>query len=926
MRLKTLLPSAFGKFHLDEPVVFGEGVNIIRGENEAGKSTLEAFILGMFYGFKKEGKTRISRSPEFDRYRPWSGTGYRGSMTYEEAGRSYRVERSFDPDAVRIYDDTTGEDVTRQFSQDTRKEYDFALRHLGLSQKEFRNTVWIGQLGSPQEPGLGTEIQGKLQDILQGGVEDVSLARALAALSGEGAKIKSQRSTKARLDVLGREIEALEKELQLARTREEQVREWLLEASDLNKQKSALQSSIEASEKSLRAARRSLLQGVLSQVQDLRAQSASLSARLQSCEWARGLDPSCREAFAGLNREKDAARKRLGEIESEVQALQVRLDGAVAALRALGPVESSGVDEVGVATLYSRYLVAKAQASRGERAANDARRELRAVEEEGRVKGYSQDDLDEDVLRDADECQQTFLLAEKEKDRLEVEAEKARSAASAARPGGASTMAYTLALVTLGAAVVCTVMGVPVSVPLFVAGVALFAFGVRRQRAAIAVLRAAQSALSAKEQELAVQATRIEAARKALADYLAALAARSVEDLRAHVRDVTSFRARLKAAKDRSDQMQKSWFDSSAEFSATEKELLSLLRAAGALAAGEAITDAGIDALRRRLREVAARRQARANLEERLTEVSKTLAQQRGLVQSVDAKEAELLASAGVSSAEELARKIQAKAECDEVSRALGEMAEREKALLSGRRVQDIRNELDSFSDAASVQLPSSASATDTDYEAKRRSCDDMKSRLADLNVRLAGLERGIRLKGEEDRSLSIVEEDLARSRDLEDQLEIEKAALDLAYETLDNLSAGIRREFAPALNRRVGEILGGITEGRYAQIKVSPDLEMSVIHPETHSQAPVVSLSGGTLDQCYFALRVAIAEAITRRDEFPFFLDDSFVQYDDRRLERALSVLESLSAKHQILIFSCHGREEEIARKIGLPYSRVAL
>jgi uncharacterized protein YhaN len=84
--------------------------------------------------------------------------------------------------------------------------------------------------------------------------------------------------------------------------------------------------------------------------------------------------------------------------------------------------------------------------------------------------------------------------------------------------------------------------------------------------------------------------------------------------------------------------------------------------------------------------------------------------------------------------------------------------------------------------------------------------------------------------------------------------------------------------------------------------------------------------LSGGTVDQCYFALRVAIAEAITKKEEIPFFLDDSFVQYDDNRLAGALRILAALSERHQILLFSCHGREETVAKELGIPYRRVQL
>ena len=79
MKLKSLLPLAFGRFHAKEPIFLEDGLNIITGDNESGKSTLAAFILGMLYGFKKEGRTRAYRTPEFERYRPWAGRSTRVS-------------------------------------------------------------------------------------------------------------------------------------------------------------------------------------------------------------------------------------------------------------------------------------------------------------------------------------------------------------------------------------------------------------------------------------------------------------------------------------------------------------------------------------------------------------------------------------------------------------------------------------------------------------------------------------------------------------------------------------------------------------------------------------------------------------------------------------------------------------------------------
>jgi len=930
LRLKTLLPYAFGKFHKDAAIELAPGLNMIRGDNESGKSTLGAFIIGMLYGFKKDGKTRISRSPEFDRYRPWSGSDYRGAMTYEEGGRVYRVERSFDPDAVKILDDATGEDLTRQFSQDSRKEYDFAQRHLGLSQKEFRNTVWIGQLGSAQEPGLGTEIQGKLESILEGGAEDVSLGRALAVLSEEKAKIKAQRSTKAKLDLVAREIDRLEQELAAARAREEQVRDWLVEASSLSREKAECQEAVGIRAKDLRYARYGLLKGVLSKVEEIDKESEALRHKLVETEWAGDLPSGLEQSYWSLENEIGSILRRIEEVKAEARILSDKRETALAAIGGMGAVEATGVDEVGIASLHSRYGLAKAQAMRGERTTNEARRELRSIEEEGKSKRYPSGDLDEDVLRMAEDHQRNCELAEKEKDRLVIEAERARAAVSSAGANDSSTLLYAIALVVLGLAVVFTVMARPYSIPLFAAAVVIFGLGIRGHSRSARIRSEARQAFAEKEQEVESQIERIESVKKILSEFLYTVGARSVEELRSRSRDVSSYQARLKSAKDRFEQVQKAWFEASSELSAIEKEMLAYLRAAGIVQASDPVTDAAVDRLRKGLRDLQSRKSGLKTIVDRASEVAAPLSQQETLLAGAREREAELLRSAGVESDQGFRDKVAAKAAYDEIQRTLLEMDGRRKALLSGRDASDIRSELwqlaegtdaDAVLDGDNVEQ-----VTEREYEDMRKALDEDKGRLSDIGQRLAGIERGIRLRNEEGRPVSALAEELGRLRGREEELALERDALELAHTTLLELSTSIRREFAPALNARVGAVLEGLTCGRYAEVKVSPDLEMSVIHPDTKGQAAIASLSSGTLDQCYFALRVAIAEAITKKDSFPLFLDDSFAQYDDRRLEGALRLLSELSAKHQILVFSCHDREEKVAGRIGLSFNRVAL
>ena len=57
MRLIDLHIDGFGKFH-DLDLRFAEGMNILYGHNEAGKSTLHAFLQAMLYGLERRRERR----------------------------------------------------------------------------------------------------------------------------------------------------------------------------------------------------------------------------------------------------------------------------------------------------------------------------------------------------------------------------------------------------------------------------------------------------------------------------------------------------------------------------------------------------------------------------------------------------------------------------------------------------------------------------------------------------------------------------------------------------------------------------------------------------------------------------------------------------------------------------------------------------
>lgn len=68
MKILNLKINGFGKLS-DREIELANGINLIYGENESGKSTLLKFIMGMFYGLSKNKNGKFM--PDFERYTPW---------------------------------------------------------------------------------------------------------------------------------------------------------------------------------------------------------------------------------------------------------------------------------------------------------------------------------------------------------------------------------------------------------------------------------------------------------------------------------------------------------------------------------------------------------------------------------------------------------------------------------------------------------------------------------------------------------------------------------------------------------------------------------------------------------------------------------------------------------------------------------------
>lgn len=231
MQILDLYISGFGKFHHTD-ITFQNGLNIVYGKNEAGKSTIHTFIRGMLFGIERQ-RGRAAKTDTYSRYEPWEDSGtYEGQLRLESNGTIYRIERSFQKNKKEftIINETAGKEET-----DTKAVMDEILG--GLSETTYNNTISISQLKSATDDGMVSELKNYIANMNTSGNMALNITKATAYLKNQKKKLESQLSPEAAQTYtsLLTEIRSLEREL-ASPEYENQMRRYVRMREDVKKE------------------------------------------------------------------------------------------------------------------------------------------------------------------------------------------------------------------------------------------------------------------------------------------------------------------------------------------------------------------------------------------------------------------------------------------------------------------------------------------------------------------------------------------------------------------------------------------------------------------------------------------------------------------------------------------------------------------
>lgn len=199
-----------------------------------------------------------------------------------------------------------------------------------------------------------------------------------------------------------------------------------------------------------------------------------------------------------------------------------------------------------------------------------------------------------------------------------------------------------------------------------------------------------------------------------------------------------------------------------------------------------------------------------------------------------------------------------------------------------------------------------------TDYETANEKLSALKEEITVCITELKTAFRHSENPEDIERELNSVKEKLTAKKVFCDTVDTVLSVLQESYNE-------IRSGFGSELEKETQNIFNSLTNGRYNNVTVSDNFEISVEQTNVFGTRELDYLSLGTTHQAYLSLRLAIAKLICSDNTLPLFLDDSLSQYDDMRTENAMKFLNDFCQKYQCIFFTCHNSVCETAKNLNI-------
>lgn len=208
----------------------------------------------------------------------------------------------------------------------------------------------------------------------------------------------------------------------------------------------------------------------------------------------------------------------------------------------------------------------------------------------------------------------------------------------------------------------------------------------------------------------------------------------------------------------------------------------------------------------------------------------------------------------------------------------------------------------DFFKDITKVALLQEQEQLEAEIDRLTTDFEELQKALGGLNVKRDMLEQNQKLE-----ELQLEREILqTKARNMA----MRWSSLKICHWVIEQVSRKYEQERQPEVLKLASCYFAAITEHRYRRIYAPIGMQEIKIEAANGEVLAPHQLSQGTVEQLYLAIRFALAVQIAQEKvEIPIFADDILVNFDRFRLQNTVKLIKELSARHQIILLTCHQR-----------------
>ena len=874
MIIKKINVKSFGKLKNKE-IELKDGLNIIYGENESGKSTLQSFIKVMLYGVcNKRGKKTLS---DRAKYTPLGEGSFSGELLIDDNGEEILIDRSFGK--TKKYDDGN---ILNNITGEPGKDI------FNLSSDGFKNTLFISQMGCTVESSKQDDVLNKIINILECGADEVSYKKIKNNLEENKKSLTNSRKT-GKLDLLRiKESELLEERYKRVKIHEENIENELY-LKELKEKRTDLNLKIEELELYKRNLKKSELKNEYENINEYLNKKEKLEEELKDLlEELKDVQAIC--DLKKLNNLRDEfknyefLKESLKEKEDKIDKLKESIYEYNEKLKSYGILNE-----------ISNNLETKLIELRIE---DDRLRENYNVIQKVKEELYQLNEKKDDFLSHLN------ALKLDEKNIIEEESKSFSRKIFLFRVGEVISI------------LLCAFLFISyfkseniITLALSILGMLLFIFLL------------AKSSLNKKEKnniskrineidELINEKKEIEVLKSKIDEYKQFLKVKDEYSIKETLEDYRFIKKELDILYVEIKEKEKSLIllkedETKEKILSNEAFIDKLLRVTGA---------GSIDEILELSREKKSQEDLLIRKKSEFNEVKEDLNQLNNRRLEIEGKikaylENTSLQNIALDEVYSRLEEIEAKIEYKEgLKNKLNSVEENCNLLLKGRDILEVKNGLSYEESEIKNEVYNSEEEILNEIKLKNNDLLNIEKEIKDVEYLISSKELTCR-------SLFLIDEEIAEVKERISSLEKKLKGVEIATNYMEKAFKELQKSFGPVINKKVEDIFKDVTKGAYKDLRVSEDYNLVVKDTKSNKIMDASYLSSGTYDQIYLALRLGIIDIIFEDKKVPIILDESFTQYDDNRLKTMLDIIYKRVYKNQIILFTCQKREINILK-----------